>query len=273
MKLSLVNWHITPRNTPLGYVPCSGLDAIYEGLRNCDYDVKRTPFRIRNLENHVVCWGWKRQIGQALRRQKKEVLVAELGYIGDRKTNISLGWNGLNGHAEFPDYPDDGGERFRKHGGVIKPWKRDGDYILILGQVKGDASLRGKDIMPWYLAMAKEAERVYGLPVRYRPHPESTRRRGYESLSGFENIHGSLSDAINGALFTISYNSNSCLDSIMSGTPCYAGDRGTMVWDLCMKNLDKLYYPEREGVLHQIAWKQWTLDEIRCGLPFERLFK
>lgn len=30
MKLSLINWHMIPRNTPLGAVPCGGLDAADE---------------------------------------------------------------------------------------------------------------------------------------------------------------------------------------------------------------------------------------------------
>lgn len=270
MNISLLNWHMVPQKTPLGYVPCSGIEAAYAGLVSMGHTVHRTHYTAKGLNKHVVCWGWRRQVAQALRKQKKEVLVIELGYIGDRKTHISLGWNGLNGRAEFPQYPSDDGKRFADHGGDIKPWKKGGDYILILGQVKGDASLRGQDIMPWYLSCAQQAKKIYGLPVYYRPHPESVRRRGYEFVHGLENIGGSLSEAIDGALFTIAYNSNSCLDSVLAGTPCYAGDSGTMAYDLCMKSMDTIVRPEREKVVFDIAWKQWTLDELRGGLPIQK---
>lgn len=273
MNISLINWHIQPKNTPLGAVPCNGLDSVYGGLITAGHSVKRINSPCKKTEDYVVCWGWKRNVAQLLMQRKKQVLVAELGYIGDRKTHISLGWNGLNNYASFPEYPDDGGKRFKDHGGIIKPWKRDGKYILVLGQVKGDASLKGQDIMPWYLKTAHDAYNHYGIPVYYRQHPESVRRRGYESLYGFDNIGGTLEEAMSDALFTIAYNSNSCLDSILAGIPCYAGDKGTMAWDLCMKDIKELYYPEREKTVYQIAWKQWTLDEIRQGIPFRKLFE
>lgn len=272
-NVTLINWHIKPQQTPLGKVPCDGLNAAYEGLRKSGVNVKRVAHSVLAGTDIVVCWGWKRQIAERFKLLKKQVLVIELGYIGDRTKNISIGWNGLNGYAAFPEYPSDNGERFYSMGGKLKSWKTGGDYILILGQVKGDASLKGKDISSWYRDCAKKAKEVYGLPVYFRPHPESRRRRGYESIKGIENIGGSLEDALSGALFTIAYNSNSCLDSILAGVPCYAGDRGTVAWELCMSNLAELYYPERENVVYQIAWKQWTLDEIKSGLPFYELFK
>lgn len=270
MNFSLINWHMIPQNTPLGYVPCAGLDAAYVGLKSLGHIVHRTQYRMNGLARHTVCWGWRKQVAQLLRLQKKEVLVLELGYIGDRRKYISLGWNGLNGYAEFPEYQCDGGDRFRAHGGVLKPWKTDGDYILILGQVKGDASLQGKDIMPWYLNTAKKASELYGLPVYYRPHPESVRRRGYEELEGYKTLSGSLEDAIDGALFTIAYNSNSCLDSILAGVPCYAADKGTVAYELCMKDLSEIIRPYRESIVYNIAWKQWSLDELKSGEPFRK---
>lgn len=245
--------------------------ALKEGLSSIGIASKVVQNINMSNSNTVACWGWR--MGSRLLMSGKQVLVMERSYIGDRFYYYSLGWNGLNNYASFPEYPDDGGERFKYHGGVIKPWKKTGDYILILGQVKGDASLKGQDIMPWYIDIAKKAYKHYGLPVYYRPHPESVRRRGYERLDGIENIGGTLEEAMSGALFTIAYNSNSCLDSVLSGVPCYSGDKGTMAWDLCMKDIKELYYPDREKIAHQIAWKQWTLDEIGQGIPLQALFK
>ena len=221
----------------------------------------------RGQSNHFsACWGWR--TGKSL---SGNVLIMERGYIGDRFKYTSLGWNGLNNYATFPSYPDDGGQRFGEHGGIIKPWKKHGEYILILGQVKGDASLQNKDIGKWYKNIAKQAYEIYGLPVYFRPHPESQRRGGYTHIDGVLNKGGTLEEALEGALFTIAYNSNSCLDSILAGVPCYAGDKGTMAWGLCMEDLGELYYPEREKTVHSIAWNQWTLDEIRSGEPLKRL--
>lgn len=217
----------------------------------------------------VACWGWRK--GKQLRDSGKNVLVMERSYIGDRFHYYSLGWNGLNGHATFPEYPDDGGERFRSQGGIIKPWKKDGKYVLILGQVKKDASLQGMDIKDWYLEIAEKAK-VHGLPVYFRPHPDAWRRGGYENI-GIPELKGTLDDALSGSKFTIAFNSNSCLDSILAGVPCYAGDKGTMAYDLCMKDIGEIIYPDRESLVHKIAFTQWTLDEIASGLPIKGLIE
>lgn len=257
------------QSTPLGSVPSRGLQAVYDGLESLGLKIDRLYSPPSNMRAVIICWGYKTHIAQAYNRKGGDSLVIELGYIGERTKNLSIGWNGLNNLAEFPNIPIDNGERFYSHGGKIEPWKKDGKYILILGQVKGDASLRGRDIMPWYIEQARKAREIYGLPVYYRPHPESVRRRGYNELEGVPEMKGTLQEAISGALFTISYNSNSSLDSIMAGVPSFIGDRGAMVYELGMKDIAKIEYPEREKVLYSLAWKQWTLEEIRAGLPFK----
>jgi hypothetical protein len=122
--------------------------------------------------------------------------------------------------------------------------------------------------------MAHKAQEIHKLPVYFRPHPDSQRRGGYAHIQGFSNIEGSLEQTLESAKFIIAFNSNSCVDAICAGVPCYAGDKGTMVYDLCMKNLSDVREPDgREQRLHQIAWTQWTLDEIRSGKPLKALME
>lgn len=219
----------------------------------------------------IACWGWR--VGNKYREEGRNVLVMERGYIGDRFKYTSLGWNGLNGHADFPEYPDDNLKRFHEHGGVLKPWRTGGDYILILGQVPGDASLQGKDLIPWYEEKAREAKEIYDIPVYFRPHPDCARKGIVQEVSGTIRSTGDLQSALDGALFTIAYNSNSCLDSVLNGTPCFAGDKGTMAWELCSHDLKEIIRPSREKIVSKIAWTQWTIEEIRSGEPVKGLME
>lgn len=222
-----------------------------------------TGFIERIETKRVACWGWR--TGQVLREAGHEVLVMERGYIGDRFHYTSLGWNGLNGHASFPYYPDDAGARFHEHGGVMQPWKSGGDYILILGQVRNDASLQGKDISDFYARQASQIARHYGKPVYFRPHPEAKRRLGYYGVDGVKNLEGTLQEALEGALFTVAFNSNSCLDSVLAGVPCLAGDKGTMAYQLCMTDYREIITPDRERIAGKIAWTQWAPEEVESG--------
>lgn len=245
--------------------------AMALGLSEIGVDSKIVSYPHELDTRYVAVWGWRQ--GKELRERGHDVLVMERGYIGDRFKYTSLGWNGLNGYATFPSYEYDAGNRFRDHGGIIKPWSKEGHYTLIMGQVRNDASLKGLDLTSWYQDIADSIRKERQIDVRFRPHPESVRRGGYTNIPGIENISGSLEEALSGSLFTVAYNSNSCLDSILAGKPCLAGDKGTMAWDLCMRGIKKISYPERESTVHRIAWTQWTLGEIASGLPLKKIME
>lgn len=204
-----------------------------------------------------------------MRDMGHEVLVIERGYIGDRFKYSSLGWNGLNGHAVFPPYSGNG-KRFESHGGTIKPWKNQKGYALIMGQVPTDMSLGGLNIMPWYEDMAYGIKDIHGLDVYFRPHPDLVKKGYFEKPKGcILSEHGSLIEALDGAAFSVCWNSNSSVDSVLNGTPCIVGNKGSMAWDMCGESLTEILTPEREQWAQDLAWKQWSLDEIQSGYALE----
>ncbi len=269
MKIAMVGPLIRSQEIP-GNVG-SLREAALEGFAAHGFNVLRLPYGTRPDVAHVVVWGWRQ--GEQYRRMGYEVLVMERGYIGNRFHYTSLGFNGLNGWATFPAYPDDGGARFKEHGGVLKPWRRDGEYALILGQVPHDASLRGKNMLPWYMDKAKEIEKAYGIPVHFRPHPDLQKRGLKQFVDGCLPSTCTLDEALGGALFTVCFNSNSAVDSILAGVPCVAGDIGTMAWEVASRSIDVLRYPEREAWAHKLAFTQWNPDELRSGKALEEICK
>lgn len=248
--------------------PCA--EAVASGLRRHGH-VVTVQDHLRNLEKVVVIWGWGR--GKHLRAAGHEVLVMERGYLGDRFNWYSLGWNGLNGFAEFPPYPHyGGGARFgREHGALLRPWRHDGDYVLLLGQVPGDAALRGEDLLPWYSKAALRAHNAYELPVKFRGHPEAI-KRGYKFQPGYtEPSEGTLDEALARAFVAITYNSNSAVDAVLAGVPTVAVDQGSMAWPVAAHHIGELRRPDRTDWAARLAWKQWRLEEIARGVPFQVL--
>ena len=195
-----------------------GLNPVYNKGANIPIKTKR-----------VAIWGWR--IGPELMKNH-DVLVMEYGYIGDRKRYTSLGWNGLNGYARFPEYPFDI-KRFEALGGVIQPWKRGGQYALILGQLANDASLRGIDMNPLYQEWVKKLK-LMDIPVFFRNHPEAVKHRKTYEIKGAPEIEGDLQTALKDAAFTVTFNSNSSVDSILAGVPCVTYDRGSMAYEMCV---------------------------------------
>jgi hypothetical protein len=217
---------------------------------------------------HVAVWGWRR--GQMLRDQGHQVLVMERGYLGDRFAWTSLGWNGLNGHAVFPQNDDP--SRFAKHFS-LKPWQEHGQYVLLCGQVPGDASLKGKDMMPWYSDVAMKAANAYEMPVMFRPHPMAI-YKGFKQTPKFcEVIHGTLEGNLANAAVCIAYNSNTSVDAVIAGVPALTFDHGSMAWEVSAHRIGELHKPHREAWAHRLAWKQWSLAEIQTGEALKPLLE
>lgn len=244
-------------------------NALAEGLKV--HGVEPIISRTRIDTKFVACWGWRQ--GKMYREQGHEVLVLERGYLGNRFEWSSLGWNGLNGYADFVNPPDDQGERFNRHY-EMNPWReRGGDYVLLMGQVPGDASLRGRNLMPWYESIGVLAADAYGLPVRFRPHPNTEKKGIRQSPRHCIKSFGDLDEAIENAHVVITYNSNSAVDAVVRGVPAIAMDQGSMAWDVVGHNVGEILRPDRSAWAAKLAWTQWTVDEIRSGAALTRLLE
>jgi hypothetical protein len=239
------------------------------GLRRHNVQVSIEPRHFRPSTKLVACWGWR--IGQKLRAAGHEVLVMERGYLGDRFAWTSLSWNGLNNRGEFGRIPDDGGERFKKNfGALMEPWAPQGDYVLIIGQVRGDMSLQGRDLGGWY---ADQAQRFPGVS-HFRPHPESIRRGLVDHVPDHvPKVNGPLLPCLKGARLVTTFNSNTAVESVLAGKPTLVEDIGSMAWDVRNTPDAPDSEQDRRGWAAQLAWKQWTADEIRNGVAWEHLMR
>lgn len=217
----------------------------------------------------ITVWGWRK--GLRCKNYCNNILVMERGYLGDRFAWTSLGWNGLNGRATWPKAPNDP-TRFEEHfGHLVRDWSEREGYALIIGQVRGDAALQNCDIDDWY-AQAVQAMQARGFDVRFRPHPEAVKRnqhaRGLEQYM----IGGTLEEALAGAAVCVTYNSNTGVEATLAGVPVIACDHGAMAWPVCAQGIDaELIRPDRSQWMSDMAWKQWTLDEIANGLAWEHV--
>jgi hypothetical protein len=213
-----------------------------------------------------IVWGTRR-IPQ-LRQYYKTIVVIERGYFNDRTKYYSFGIGGLNGRANFNNVnskPD----RWIKHGTGLHTWNRNGDYYLVMGQVSGDMSISRVNIDAWYRKVTDELLEKTDRPVYFRPHPLS---RQY--VNGLSTMDGDLSTALSGACGVITYNSNSGVDAMLAGVPTMAQDRGSMIWGVCAKSVNQLIdyaYPDRSQWAYNLAYTQWTLEELKDGTAWNHL--
>ena len=214
--------------------------------------------------HHVACWGWKR--GRRLRERGHDVLVFERGYLGDRFNYTSVGWNGLNGNAQFMTPPEDKMtyDRF-KNNFRLKPWRDDGDTIIIMGQVRGDASLKGEDMTIHYNRWARHLQNIYpNKRILFRPHPKGGERKNFKPsipLCREKTLEASLANAY----LTVCYNSNSAVDSLVNGVPAVVMDKGSMAWPVAGHQLDERLKPDLTEWLTKLSYCQWSIAELGQG--------
>lgn len=243
-------------------------ESMREGLQRHGWhaDIEVEP-RFADL---LVLWGVRRELAIERQKLRGEVCILERGYVADRFkwTSMSLG-GGLNGKGVFRGPFADRTRWDANFADCMHPWKErdDNKYVLIMGQVPTDMSLRGLNPHAEWFNMA-QAFQSQGHDVRFRPHPLAPRERipGVLSLPD-----GPLSDAMDGAKCVVTVNSNSGVDAVLAGIPTISLDRRSMAWDVTGHTPAIPDPVDRDAWASALAWKQWRCDEISSGLAWETL--
>ena len=107
---------------------------------------------------------------KAVWEQHKPTIVLEVGGI-QRGTTWKVGLNGINRDGDYFSTGNNN-DRARLLGLELKPWRTDGEYILIAGQ--HDKSLQWQN-MPsmsnWFLDTYDTIRQHTDRPIIFRPHP------------------------------------------------------------------------------------------------------
>lgn len=232
---------------------------------------------ITAVDCDLACfWGHNHTRQRIINRQKeqgRDYLVFERGYIGDRFKWTSVGFNGLNGYAEFHAYnmPNDRWDRFFGDE-WLKPWKYSGKHVLICGQVPGDASIKHTDHSKWLREAVALCQQQYpSKKILFRPHPVSVNRGGLKKIEGAETSTGSLAEDLAGSFCAVTFNSNSGVDAVLAGVPAVTMDEGAMAYNITSHKIGKIIRPDRTQWAYNMAYCQWTEEEIANGDAWEHL--
>lgn len=193
--------------------------------------------------------------------------------------------------------PSDRWNQIRKDQNIeIKPWKTNGDYVLLVLQRPGDTSLtkliaKHGTYENFISYTIKEIRKNTDREILIRPHPsrkqiqikiiESINLKGIRisdtpsregALSGGDGLYKDFSDAC----AVVGFNSNALTESVCEGIPTFSMCPSSMAWDVSNKSLENLENPvlfERQQWLNNLGYCQWREDECFEGLPLQHLLK
>ena len=215
--------------------------------------------------------------GEVFRQQRTknlDVIVLETGYInrGDGENHhYAAGFNGLNGRADFRNrgMSDD---RVKKLGVNLKPWRKDGNHVLLCGQVPWDASVEMcHDYPGWLEHTAWQIKYQTKREIRFRPHPLAD----LPPIRGCTHSKVTIQEDLKDCWAVVTYNSNSSVEAVLEGIPAFTFDAGAMAKDVSsqwLQELERPYMPAREAWLNDLAYTQWTPEEMRSGETWRHLF-
>jgi hypothetical protein len=202
--------------------------------------------------------------------KNKKVIVIEKGYI-NRSKYYSVGYDSQNGWADFKnkDMPPD---RFHNLGVKLKEYRKGGEHILLCGQVPWDTSVQHLDYEEWCRSIVGKIKKHTNRPIIFRPHPLAA--GAFTQIAGAKTSNKkALEEDLEDCWAAVSYNSNALVIAAIKGIPIFACSDGSMALEISEDFVDldnpKLY--NREQWAYNIAYSQWTLDEMRSGRTWEHL--
>jgi len=182
------------------------------------------------------------------------------------------------------NYPSDRWEKIADKLKVqLKPWKEDGNYIVVALQLPGDASLRGINITEWAASTVEELRNYTDRQIIVRT-PQLDREFDKENILRITRVDGvalqqgtrdNLFQTLDNAYATVTYSSGFGIDSVIRGVPTIAMDPGNFAYSLGNNKLSQIENlvrsNDREQWLNKLSYAQWSRKEVKDGRAWNHI--
>jgi hypothetical protein len=247
-------------------------DAFEQGLTSQGHTVTKHSKNGDVAVIWSVLWSGRMRENQAIwnyyRKQNKLVIVLEIGGLV-RGTTWKIGINGINQGSYFaPNGQDD--TRKNQLGLNFKPWKTNGNEILICTQHDKSQQWDGNpSLRDWTTKIIKEIRQYSQRPIKIRPHPRCVVYPNMPDTNIIKSTERTIEREFNTAWAVVNYSSNPGIESILNGVPAFVSNKSlaSPVGNLEFSNIENPNRPDRTQWLNDLAWTEWTIEEMAKGIP------
>jgi hypothetical protein len=209
-------------------------------------------------------------------------IVLEVGGLKRNETwKVAIG--GINREAYFGPMGNNS-DRAEKLGLTLKPWKPNPDGPIVLCcQNPFSRQWEGQPgMVDWTRETLTLIRKHTDRHILLRPHPRHklpplergflpnvTRQEPRHLPGTYDDFDFEPVDAWS----IINWSSNPATQAVMDGIPVFVGD-DSLAYDVGNTDLPQIenpQMPDRTQWLNDIAYTEWTLEEIAQGLPLQRL--
>lgn len=214
-------------------------------------------------------------------------VMADFRALGRPVVYIDLGYwsrkgpNGYHKIAVNDRHPTDYFQR-RRHDGSraaalgiqVKSWRPYGDgHILLAGMGRKAAVIaEGQELGAFEREAIAEIRKYSDRPIVYRPKPSCAYSGPIEGTI-FSSKDQPLVQVLRGCHAVVTHHSNVAVDALVEGIPVFA--RKGVAAPMSAPDLSHIedpYYPDdRRQWVNDVAWTQFSVQEMGMGLPWRHL--
>jgi len=164
-----------------------------------------------------------------------------------------------------------------------RPWRENGDHILVLGQRTLSWNMPNQNGLDWIANIIKRLKKITDRKIIIRLHP-GDKSFNIENRKKLYNLYGRKGVAVShnehiktdlaNAWCSVGFNSTPNCVSVLEGVPVYLDDPlNSWARDVAFDDInliDTPLLPNREKWLDKIAHIHWSNDEISSGKYWNR---
>ena len=254
-------------------------DAFADGAKSLGHEIVDDDEDISVIWS-VLWWGRmqpNQQVYQQCLNKGRPILIIEVGNL-KRGMTWRISDQHINNFGIFGNSADLDSSRPQKLGIFLgSPMSKRKNEILIATQHNRSLQWEGQPTMEqWIRNTIAQIKKYTSRRIVVRPHPRSQIREKFVDavIELPRKIPSSYDDFdINYNYHcVINHNSGPCVQAAINGTPVIC-DSSSLAYPVSEKweNLENPQLPDREEWFLKLTHTEWTVDEIRQGIPLKRL--
>jgi hypothetical protein len=251
------------------------LSALIQGFRHCGVSMKADSSHGDAVLLWSQLWAGRMrpnfEIYQHYRRLNKPVIFVDAGVIQRGKT-----WRiWIDQQTDIYGVGHDASRRVFL-GLEVRPWRPDNRNILIALQRPDSNQWQGQpDIASWVNSTVNALRQHSDRPIKIRCHPRYPVSLKTDAIiTQPKKISGTYDDfdfdeSLDDAWAVINWNSSPAVTAALGGVPVFTSpkSRAAPIATLDLSLIENPRRPDREQWANDLAWTEWTLDEIHRGSP------
>ena len=171
----------------------------------------------------------------------------------------------------------------------LRPWRTQGNHILLCLQRDGGWSMGGFEVMYWAMHTIMQLRRYTKRPIRIRAHPGDKRAKKYcdrlmklcigRRLLNVElsTPDTSLEQDLKNCWAVVNHNSSPAVGAAIEGIPVFVTDpERSQAREIAETRLDKIetpFMPDRSAWAQRISQFHWSHHELRDGTAWAHMRK